>query len=368
MNRRKTYSPIVSRCALTFIARMFANMDARHMSNWLAPGLGLGLLAVLGALFAQAPARPPEQAGRGWQPPAVRIRYRTKITIYDLKAKNNKVVFTDNQYWQSPNWTPDGKYLVANMDGGVYRIPIKGDKTGTPEKINFSIDLLSSNDHALSPDGKQIALTTDSPAATGHGPDTTGSGRLFISSIDGSNARELVRGWMHGWSPDGMYLVYTSRGISRIRPDGRDATQLTASSGDGADYSPDGKWIYFCSNRSGNYDIWRIPKDGGGPNDSLAQQITKDNLQDYFPHPSPDGRWLYFESYPAAIRQHGWVGEGMRIRMIPLPDDQPGTPPIQTVATFYGGQGTANTGGWSPDSRRFVYAVYEKLPGQPEAK
>jgi Tol biopolymer transport system component len=346
--------------------------------------LGLAVLLAFGALFAQAPPQPAGQAaGRGAA--AVRVRYRSLITVYDLQTKSAKTVFTADETWQAPNWTPDGKYLVANMGGDVYRIPINGDKTGKPEKINFSIDLNSSNDHALSFDGKQFALSgsrrsatpapAPAPPATPPGAPAAAAGRggggaqLFVSNIDGSNVRELARGWMHGWSPDGMYVAYVanrqvSNDLYRIRPNGQDDMQLTANPGqdDGPDYSPDGKWIYFCSDRAGNWDIWRIPKDGAGPNDSLAQQITKDELQDWFPHPSPDGKWIYFESYPANITSHGYIGEGMKIRMIPAPGDQPGSAPIQTLATFYGGQGTTNTTGWSPDSKRFAYVVYERLP------
>ena len=63
---------------------------------------------------------------------------------------------------------------------------------------------------------------------------------------------------------------------------------------DGPEYSPDGKWIYFNSDRSGSWDIWRMPAEGGGPNDEKAEQVTKDDLEDWFPHFSPDGKWLVF--------------------------------------------------------------------------
>jgi len=33
---------------------------------------------------------------------------------------------------------------------------------------------------------------------------------------------------------------------------------------------------------------------------------------------------------------------------------------LQTVSTFYGGQGSGNTSGWSPDSKRIIWSVYEK--------
>jgi Tol biopolymer transport system component len=34
-------------------------------------------------------------------------------------------------------------------------------------------------------------------------------------------------------------------------------------------WSPDGKWIYFSSNRSGEFNIWKMPAAGGEP-----EQVT----------------------------------------------------------------------------------------------
>ena len=106
--------------------------------------------------------------------------------------------------------------------------------------------------------------------------------------------------YFHGWSPDGKYLAYVYQhpaangvpanyDIFRIPAAGGESEQLDSNPGydDGPDYSPDGKWIYFNSDRSGNWDIWRIPADGAGPGDQKAEQVTSDELEDWFPHPSP---------------------------------------------------------------------------------
>jgi hypothetical protein len=68
---------------------------------------------------------------------------------------------------------------------------------------------------------------------------------------------------------------------------------------DGPDYSPDGKWIYINSDRSGKEAIWRFPSTGAGLNDGEAQMVASDSLEDWFPHPSPDGKKLVYIAYPA---------------------------------------------------------------------
>ncbi|MDX1562368.1 MAG: PQQ-binding-like beta-propeller repeat protein, partial [Gammaproteobacteria bacterium] len=52
---------------------------------------------------------------------------------------------------------------------------------------------------------------------------------------------------------------------------------------------PDGEWVYFNSDRAGNFDIWRVRPDG-----SDLEQITSDDYEDWFPHPSPDGETLAY--------------------------------------------------------------------------
>ena len=75
--------------------------------------------------------------------------------------------------------------------------------------------------------------------------------------------------YWHGWSPDGQTLAYCAeRGgefdIYTIPVEGGTETRLTTAKGldDGPEYSPDGKWIYFNSVRTGTMQIWRMRPDG----------------------------------------------------------------------------------------------------------
>ena len=74
----------------------------------------------------------------------------------------------------------------------------------------------------------------------------------------------------------------------------RRRSQLTRGAGhnDGPEYSPDGKSIYFNSDRTGAMQIWRMRPDG-----SRQEQVTSDEFNNWFPHISPDGTRMVFLSY-----------------------------------------------------------------------
>ena len=142
----------------------------------------------------------------------------------------------------------------------------------------------------------------------------------------------------------------------------RAATDLRSCPDDGPDYSPDGQWIYFNSDRAGGGgNIWRIPADGGGPNDEKAERITDDALEDWFPHPSPDGKQLLFLSFPAGTKGHNDRTARVQLRMIA---DLATTARRRATGRveLIGGQGTINVNSWSPDSSKFGYVTFEAVP------
>jgi hypothetical protein len=123
-------------------------------------GVSVGLLFAIAWLAAQDP----NQSG------AVAPKYRTHFVTYDLDKKSTTILFTVEGEWHAPNWTPDGKYIVSDMGGNLYRISVSGGNAGRPEKINVSQKMMATNDHALSWDGKQIAVTGITPPMPGKIP------------------------------------------------------------------------------------------------------------------------------------------------------------------------------------------------------
>jgi len=79
-------------------------------------------------------------------------------------------------------------------------------------------------------------------------------------------------------SPDGNTIAFTYLGdIWTVSSDGGEATRLTIHEAEDIrpQYSPDGKWIMFSSNRFNNYDVFIIPVEGGE-----ARQLTYHSAYD----------------------------------------------------------------------------------------
>ena len=296
------------------------------------------------------------------QEPNNPMNVRSRISIYDLATKSVQVVYTAEKLWEAPNWSPDGKYLMANSGGAIYRIAVDG--KSAPEKVALDSSYACNNDHGISPDGKRLAFSAS------HG-NPKGS-QVFVAGVDGSKPElvtEAAPSYFHGWSPDGKWLAFVGErnghfNIFRVSPEGGEEERLTSAAAydDGPDYSPDGKWIYINSDRSGGWDIWRFPADGAGRGDTKAQSVTSDEMEDWFPHHSPVGKWIVFLSFPRGTEGHN-VKTKIQLRMIAMPgDERPSEKPRFHVLTeFFGGQGTINVNSWSPDSKRFAFVSYEVM-------
>jgi dipeptidyl aminopeptidase/acylaminoacyl peptidase len=292
--------------------------------------------------------------------PSAAPEVRSKISVYDLATKSVKVIYEADRLFEAPNWSGDGKSLIANSGGKLFRIALSGFDPIVPEKLAIPDAYEANNDHGFSQDGKSLAISADTASSQGS--------QVFLTLPDGSNPRLLTPkepSYFHAWAPDGRWLAFVGErnnnfDIFRVSSSGGEEQRLTSNAGydDGPDYSPDGNWIYFNSDRSGSWDIWRMPTDGAGPGDQKAEQVTNDELEDWFPHPSPDGKWLVFLSFPKGTKGHDYRLE-IELRMMTLPGVKMKTVPIQVLAKVFGGQGTINVNSWSPDSSKFAFVSYE---------
>src|SRR5678809_1521959 len=277
------------------------------------------------------------------------------LEIMDVQTGLRKIIYSDNGSIQCPNWTKDGKTLIFNSSAGLlYNYAFA---SGSVIKINSGPVINNNNDHVLSPNGKQIAISNyvgDKRTSTIFTLPLTGSDNpIKITSEDSGHS------FLHSWSPDGKKLLFT--GFRNKQYDSwsvdikkKKETQLTnlATLDDGSEYSPDGKWIYFNSVRTGTMKIWKMKADG-----SNQEQVTFDEYNDWFPHFSPDGKWVVYISFPKEIdpATHPFY-QKIYIRLMPASGGVP-----KTIAYVYGGQGSMNVPSWSPDSKRVAFVSNTQL-------
>lgn len=115
--------------------------------------------------------------------------------------------------------------------------------------------------------------------------------RVFFS--DGKGERSLAAARDFTFAPTGK-IVYASddRNIWEINPDGSGQRQLTSDPATdiSPQVSPDGKYIYFTSNRTGENQVWRMDADG-------ANQIQVTRVEGGYPRlVTADGKWVFYLS------------------------------------------------------------------------
>jgi len=290
-------------------------------------------------------------------------RYRSKVTIYDLETRTKRVLYKADAVVEAPNWSRDGKFLLVNTGGSLYRLLVDVAEPA-PDKIDLGPGgYRCNNDHDYSRDGTWLAFSASSPSSR--------PSQVYLAKADGSGAKLMTTAapsYFHGWSRDGKWLAIVGQRndkfeLYRVPLGGGPEQRLTSTGGydDGPEYSPDGKWIYFNSNRSGGWDIWRLPIAGAGPGDRKAERVTSDELEDWFPHFSPDGKWMLILSFPKGTEGHNGRMDGMSLRLMSTPGKKLKPATIETLMRFFGGQGSINVNSWSPDSKRFAFVAYEPL-------
>lgn len=281
---------------------------------------------------------------------------RARLWVLDVVSGDRRLVLdTDTLLFEAPNWTPDGHDLVVNGDGRLFRIASDGSEQDLTE-IDMASVVDINNDHLMSPDGATVYVSSD-------------DGHLYAVPYEGGSNRRIsndrgpqFRRYLHGVSPDGATLAYIGLELTADAPltnvftlpsAGGEDVQLTddAWPDDGAEYSPDGEWIYFNSERAGtgagHAQLFRMRLDGSG-----IEQLTHDERVNWFPHLSPDGERMAYVSFPPGTLGHP---ENLDVVLRLAAPDGTG---VRDLVHLFGGQGTINVPSWAPDSRHLAYVDY----------
>ena len=196
-----------------------------------------------------------------------------------------------------PSLSPDGgSFVYQSRTAGNWDIYYQ--RVGGKTALNLTKD--SSTDDiqaAYSPDGERIAFRSERDG-----------GGIFIMGATGESVKRLTDfGYHPTWSPDGkeiacatapffgpdelntragqLFVITVATGEKRLIPKPEDVHQPR--------WSPHGDRIAYWGRPSGSgqRDLWTAASAGGAP-----LQVTNDDFTDWSPVWSPDGRFLYFSS------------------------------------------------------------------------
>lgn len=196
-----------------------------------------------------------------------------------------------------PSISPDGKeFIYAAKNGDRFDIFVQ--RIGSKNRENLTAQSESDDTQpAFSPDGQFIAFRSERVPKG-----------IYVMRASGTEVRQISdTGYHPSWSPDGKEIAVSSFGRDQptVRPGGNNfLTVIDVASGAKRDiakveasfpaWSPNGHRIayWFYTGTFGRRDIATIPAGGGEP-----VIVAKDfAVSNWNPVWSPDGKYLYFVS------------------------------------------------------------------------
>ncbi|PYQ62507.1 MAG: hypothetical protein DMF53_12825, partial [Acidobacteria bacterium] len=246
-----------------------------------------------------------------------------------------------------PSLSPDGDLFVFVRESSPGNQDIFLQRVGGSNPINLTADSPQNDTQpAFSPDGKQIAFRSERDG-----------GGIFLMGATGESVRRLTDfGYNPAWSPDGREIVAATEGVPdpRVRSTTSQIWRIVVNTGERhlvpirgdavqPSWSPSGSRIaYWGLSKPGSHRvIWTVPAHGGP-----AVQVTDDDHLNWNPVWSPDGRYLWFGSDR---------GGSMNLWRAPISEEtgvlQGNPEPATTPAAW------SSLLSFSRDGRRAIYAT-----------
>ncbi len=291
-----------------------------------------------------------------------RSNTRSYLNIMDTVTGEIKVLRSFDGVIEAPNWLPGKETLVYNANGKLYGFEIE---TGNIVEYDTNIADNVNNDHVLSWDGTEVALSNTGGPYEGYPYSSLVYRTKLRTREEGApKAVQITKhspSYLHGWSVDGKELAYCgfraiegklAVDIYTINADGTGEERRLTNVGfnDGPEYSPDGKEIWFHSDRAGLMQLFKMDCDG-----TKQTQMTFQDQNNWFPHLSPDGKKVLYIAYAKDALDPSEHLPNMPVSFFVMNRD--GSEPKKLVS-FLGGQGSLNVNSWAGDSRRFAFVSY----------
>jgi serine/threonine-protein kinase len=158
-----------------------------------------------------------------------------------------------------PAFSPDGELIAFRSHregGGIFVMGRTGEAVRRLTYFGFA--------PAWSPDGARIAFVTENVEVNPQ--NFQSQSELWVADVASGQVRRIYRGdaALPSWSPHGDRIAFTTRGaethVWTVSAGGEDPVAVT--SGSARDWnpawSPDGKYLYFVSDRRGSMNLWRV--------------------------------------------------------------------------------------------------------------
>ena len=191
---------------------------------------------------------------------------------------------SDEATCESIDVSRDGRLVVSSDRSGNWDIWTLSANGGELEQL--TADPAIDSTPRWKPDGSEIVFHSS----------RTGHREVWIQPIAGAPPRQVSDGpeesYYATWSFDGTEVVFLRKDRLFIAPAQGGSERPLADTGNAttgqADWSPDGKWVLFSSNRDGTFKAYRI-RASGGPAERLSERPAVGG-----PRWSRDGRSVYF--------------------------------------------------------------------------